>query len=697
MKKQRLLKTLLVAASLFTGVSAWGAVGDETTNLNIDFTNAITDGKVAGTVGSITIGGSNTVIVDASDYLSVGNGTSTAALTGSAAGSGDQVVVKFDLAFGKLSGKNVWFRLKDSSDDVIGEFEFCPYSGTVSKNTFGIATDDIYYASNTVIWERKVSFTITLDYKASKITTATTCLKSGAGKAATSAEHEVTMTNRQPLATFEIGSNYNNNGRLCAFSNLLVKTIEGESVAATSYTINYKLSDDVVKTVTSSSAVVGQVVTAETAIDGTETGFEGNHYLITAADAPTMTLVADAASNVLNVPVRAPYTATLNVTYNVAGVDESPISTVFTETDDKVCGWSYSYPLYFQKSSKYYIADVTGTYGESGVFTNGQTINKTVDYTDEVADVVFFEDAVGKTERFGASAGYTGIWGGDPSQTQIASFNLDAGIYEATFYIWAKAGSGSNHRGEQLDVNGVMAVDVAGNINGERKFTFEVASDASTIDIYGKGSNKATDEIDYILIKKLPSAASVTVSDAGMATYVNNDYDLDFSATEIKAYKAKVTAKGVCTLTEVANVPAGTPVLLVKDGGKTEDIPVMTGAAAVSDNDLVAGTGAAVATTDGEYTNMILNNIGGQVGFYFAAGQTVAANRAYLHFASTLAPDAVGSGSRMTMVFGDDMTTGINAVESAKTIDGIYNLAGQRVAQPTRGLYIMNGKKFVVK
>ena len=182
-----------------------------------------------------------------------------------------------------------------------------------------------------------------------------------------------------------------------------------------------------------------------------------------------------------------------------------------------------------------------------------------------------------------------------------------------------------------------------------------------------------------------------------MATYVNNDYDLDFSATEIKAYKAKVTAKGVCTLTEVANVPAGTPVLLVKDGGKTEDIPVMTGAAAVSDNDLVAGTGAAVATTDGEYTNMILNNIGGQVGFYFAAGQTVAANRAYLHFASTLAPDAVGSGSRMTMVFGDDMTTGINAVESAKTIDGIYNLAGQRVAQPTRGLYIMNGKKFVVK
>ena len=30
--------------------------------------------------------------------------------------------------------------------------------------------------------------------------------------------------------------------------------------------------------------------------------------------------------------------------------------------------------------------------------------------------------------------------------------------------------------------------------------------------------------------------------------------------------------------------------------------------------------------------------------------------------------------------------------------DGIYyNLAGQRVAQPTKGLYIVNGKKVVIK
>ncbi len=32
------------------------------------------------------------------------------------------------------------------------------------------------------------------------------------------------------------------------------------------------------------------------------------------------------------------------------------------------------------------------------------------------------------------------------------------------------------------------------------------------------------------------------------------------------------------------------------------------------------------------------------------------------------------------------------------TTDGVfYNIAGQRVAQPTKGLYIVNGKKVVIK
>lgn len=185
---------------------------------------------------------------------------------------------------------------------------------------------------------------------------------------------------------------------------------------------------------------------------------------------------------------------------------------------------------------------------------------------------------------------------------------------------------------------------------------------------FGKSGNRTA--FGDLELKKT-SDVSVTVGSYGYATYVNKDYDLDFSSTSIEAYKVKVSTKGVATLTKVNNVPAKTPVLLYKEGGATENIPVMTGAAAVTENDLVAGNSTTategVATTDGEYTNMILNVVDEKIGFYFAAGQTVAENRAYLHIATTLAPDAVGGSStaRMAMRFAGDIT-GINQVENGE-------------------------------
>ncbi len=145
-----------------------------------------------------------------------------------------------------------------------------------------------------------------------------------------------------------------------------------------------------------------------------------------------------------------------------------------------------------------------------------------------------------------------------------------------------------------------------------------------------------------------------------------------------------------------------TPVLLICDGGngEGENIAVTTDAvSAVTDNDLVAGTGAAVATTVGEYTNMILNNGMKGIGFYLANDQTVAANRAYLHIATSLAPKP-SSSAPMMMIFADDMqTTGVNDVRGkmADVRGDFFDLQGRKVANPTKGLYIVNGKKAIVK
>ena len=58
-----------------------------------------------------------------------------------------------------------------------------------------------------------------------------------------------------------------------------------------------------------------------------------------------------------------------------------------------------------------------------------------------------------------------------------------------------------------------------------------------------------------------------------------------------------------------------------------------------------------------------------------------------------------GAGAHeLNVSFGDGETTGINAVKSdGFMMNGYYDLQGRKVAQPTKGLYIVNGKKVVIK
>lgn len=273
-------------------------------------------------------------------------------------------------------------------------------------------------------------------------------------------------------------------------------------------------------------------------------------------------------------------------------------------------------------------------------------------------------------------------------------------------YLLTATGRGHNNFNGNLQLyvvgKGNVKIPAIGNTGGVFNLGWNDASlefyqtETANVTIGAKTDNSKAQwwgVTRFRLVRLGDAAENVTVSAAGFATYVPS-HDLNFSETSIKAYKVKVTEKGVAKLTKVDNVPAGTPVLLHKEGGATENIPMIASAGAVTENDLVAGTGDAVATDGGEYTNMILNDGEDGIGFYFAAGQTVAKNRAYLHIANSLAPAAA---SRMVMVFADE-TQGISAVGASESkAEGYYNLSGQRVAQPTKGLYIVNGKKVIIK
>ena len=202
--------------------------------------------------------------------------------------------------------------------------------------------------------------------------------------------------------------------------------------------------------------------------------------------------------------------------------------------------------------------------------------------------------------------------------------------------------------------------------------------------------------VNHSWLEILSATESVTVTSAGYATYVSAN-NLDFTSTGIKAYTAKVNgASKSVVMTQINKVPAGTPVILYKEDGATENVPVATTTDTPAENDLIAGTGAAVATDGGEgKINYILNNVSG-IGFYKAAGQTVAANRAYLQTTVDAAT------ARMTMIFEDEDVTSIGeelrvkSEEFAPAAD-FYDLQGRKVAQPQKGLYIVNGKKVVLK
>ena len=347
----------------------------------------------------------------------------------------------------------------------------------------------------------------------------------------------------------------------------------------------------------------------------------------------------------------------------------------------------------------YYLNDGTVTNFGTQTYTMGdEDETRNITYTLD-ADIVYFNDcgSANATQTDATcSGGNNGAW----NNTQTIS-GLAAGTYTITIKTVSKYGT--YWRGEVFAINGT---EVARNAPGEAGVaSVEVnVPDASTAITFWP-TYIFTDYMDYILIKRksdLPSTENIVVtSAAGYATYVSN-YNLDFSSATTKAYKVSVADQGVATLVEVSKVPAKTPVLLVCDGGNGEGeaISVTTDAVdAVTGNDLVAGTGVTVATTDGDYTNMILNKIDGKVGFYFANGQTVASNRAYLHILTTLAPDAEGGVKALRVVFADDTATGVEAPVAAETAENgvYYNLNGQQVTKDYKGIVIVNGKKFLNK
>lgn len=171
---------------------------------------------------------------------------------------------------------------------------------------------------------------------------------------------------------------------------------------------------------------------------------------------------------------------------------------------------------------------------------------------------------------------------------------------------------------------------------------------------------------------------------------------LNFTGVEgLTAYVVSAAENGSATLTPVTDVPASTGLILQGTAGTTYYVPVGSATTLGTTNKLVGVTSATevAAWTEGSVYNYVLSD--GQ--FHRASAGTLAAGKAYLHVDAN--PE--GSNARsLSIIFEDEDVTSIDAsiVNSEKSmVNSYYDLQGRKVAQPARGLYIVNGKKVVVK
>ena len=203
----------------------------------------------------------------------------------------------------------------------------------------------------------------------------------------------------------------------------------------------------------------------------------------------------------------------------------------------------------------------------------------------------------------------------------------------------------------------------------------------------------------------------VTVSQYKYAVFSCN-YDLDFTnVTNANGEPADLTAYIVSayqpgadayvSVTSIQNAPANTG-LVVKAEKGTYRIPF--GKTSVYFKNLLIATAKAtpVPYEENGYRNYFLTVQNGSPVFapVPTAGRTIKAGGAYMPIPVSNISTA-NAGANIRIVFTDEQNeaTSIEGIEenAAKT-DGIYyNLNGQRVAAPTKGIYIKDGKKVLVK
>lgn len=317
------------------------------------------------------------------------------------------------------------------------------------------------------------------------------------------------------------------------------------------------------------------------------------------------------------------------------------------------------------------------------------------------------------------------------------SFALDAGV-AGTVHMWVRADNVTGADGKKICAavsngsNGsssdyALSSDVHTFSSTETnpfEITFDVESGKSYMFLSESAFRLyavAFVPTDYDFSNSTSSARRRVSFDDGASSvysYVTfmTDYPCVLDSKRFKAYYASASNGSTVTLTEYSGntLAANTPVILKYLGYDTNKDIIMklsdSQGTIISPKDnlmkpVYSDTYQLPATYD-TYTNYILAKESDSYVFAPSSGNgyinnwyIVKSSSNYLNVGKAYLAISGAAARSLEFVFDDSETTGIHAVNEVNpyTLVDYYDLQGRRVAQPTKGLYIVNGKKVMVK
>ena len=224
---------------------------------------------------------------------------------------------------------------------------------------------------------------------------------------------------------------------------------------------------------------------------------------------------------------------------------------------------------------------------------------------------------------------------------------------------------------------------------------------------------------DYKVIKAAQGDKDANGNYTYWATFSNQTNDVTLSVPSdrtLNVYNATVSG-GKMTLTERDYQVAKEEGVLLKTDGEYVNAKVNKtnelAAASSDENHLVATPAEAKTVTETDYIlyRLTYNDAihKDRLGFYLGSseGKSLKATpgKAYLKVSVNEAKDPSSAALTRSFVFGGGSeTTGIDEitimgtdVQRHGTIEGIFDLQGRKIVNPTKGIYIKNNKKVIIK